>query len=181
MALPYQGKKPFKKVREHKLNEEITHREVRITGEGIESKVVSIYEALKISKETGVDLVEINGDIIPPICKIIDYGKFLYDKKMKEKIRDRNQQQSVLKELRLTPTTDEHDLNFKTKHAINWLKNGDKVKAVVVFKGRQKTYSSQGELLLMKLIIALEEFGKPEHLPKMEGFKMIILFSPIKK
>lgn len=175
---PYQ---PLKKQREHKINEEIKHSEVRISGEGIESKVVSIGEALRLAKEMSVDLVEISPEAKPPVCKLIEYGKLMYEKKMKEKERKKKQDQSELKELRLTPTTDEHDLNFKVKNAIGWLKDGHKIKAVVVFKGRMIQHKNAGEILLLKLSVALEGYGRVEQLPNLEGFKMMMIIVPLKK
>ena len=176
---PFRG--PIKKQREHRINEEIKHPMVRITGEGIESKVVSISEALRISREVGVDLVEIASDANPPVCKIIDYGKLMYEKKLRDKDKKKNADKSEIKELRLTPTTDDHDLEFKTNHAIKWLKNGDKVKAVVVFKGRMIQHKETGELLLLKLSQALQDYGKVDQLPKLEGFKMTMMVVPKKK
>ena len=184
MAGPNNFRRPFKplqKQREHKINEEITHPEVRITGDGIDSKIVSISEALNLSREMGVDLVEISPTAVPPVCKLVEYGKLLYEKKMKEKENKKKQEQSELKELRLTPTTDDHDFNFKTNHAIHWLKAGDKVKAVVVFKGRMIKYKEAGEILLLKLSQALQDYGRVEQLPKLEGFKMTMMIVPLKK
>lgn len=172
--------RPVQKQREHKINGEIRHPEVRITGEGIESRVVTISEALRIAGEKGVDLVEITSTANPPVCKIIEYGKLLYEKKMKEKDNKKKQDQSEVKELRLTPTTDQHDLEFKKNHAVNWLQNGDKVKVVVVFKGRMIQYKEQGELLLLKLSQMLADHGKVEQLPKLEGFKMMMMVVPKK-
>lgn len=173
--------RPLQKEREHKINEEITHPMVRIIGEKVESKIVPIAEALKLSKEMEVDLVEINADAVPPVCRLIEYGKLLYEKKMKDKEIKKKQEQSELKELRFTPTTDDHDFQFKTNHAIHWLKAGDKVKAVVVFKGRMIKYKESGEILLLKLAEALQDYGKVEQLPKLEGFKMTLLIVPKKK
>lgn len=184
MAVPNNFRRPYKplqKIREHKINEEILHPEVRITGDKIESKVVTISEALKMAKEMEVDLVEITASAKPPVCRLIEYGKLLYEKKQKDKEQKKKQEQSELKEMRLTPNTDDHDLAFKTNHAIHWLKNGDKVKAVVVFKGRAIKYKESGELLLLKLSQSLKEYGRVEQLPKLEGFKMIMLIVPIKK
>ncbi len=173
--------KPLQKQREHKINEEIKHPQVRITGEGVESRIVSISEAMKIALEMGVDLVEISATATPPVCKLIEYGKLMYEKKQSEKDRKKKQEQSELKELRLTPTTDDHDLEFKTNHAINWLKNGDRVKAVVVFKGRMLQHKTHGEMILLKLAQSLADHGRVEQLPKLEGFKMIMIIVPKKK
>lgn len=173
--------RPVQKQREHKINTEIRHPEVRITGEEIESRIVSISEALRIANDLNVDLVEISPDAKPPVCKLIEYGKLMYEKKMKEKERKKKQEQSELKELRLTPTTDDHDLQFKTNNAIGWLKQGDRVKVVVVFKGRMIQHKSVGEILLLKLSQSLQDYGKVEQLPKLEGFKMTMIVVPKKK
>lgn len=174
-------KGPFKKQREHSINEEITFPQVRVTGEGIESCVVSTIEALKMAQDLGVDLVLISPLATPPVCKIIEYSKLLYEKKLKDKENKKKQDNAEVKELRFTPTTDEHDLNFKTKNATQWLKDGHKVKAVVVFKGRMIQHKSSGEVLLLKLSQALQEYCRVDQLPKLEGFKMIMLLSPKKK
>jgi translation initiation factor IF-3 len=184
MAIQNNFRKPYRpiqKQREHKINEEITYPEVRITGDKVESRIVTIAEALRISKEMEVDLVEISPNAVPPVCKLIEYGKLMYEKKQKDKDQKKKQEQSELKELRFTPTTDDHDFLFKTNHAIHWLKNGDKVKAVVVYKGRMIKYKEAGEILLLKLAEALQDYGKVEQLPKLEGFKMTLLIVPKKK
>jgi len=173
--------RPIVKKREHKINEEIMHPEVRISGDKVESSIVPIQEALRLAKDLNVDLVEISPNANPPVCKLIEYGKLLYEKKLKDKEQKKNQVQSELKELRLTPTTDEHDIAFKTKNAIGWLKQGDKVKIVVVFKGRMIQHKSAGELLLLKLAQSLEDVGRAEQLPKLEGFKMTMIIVPIRK
>lgn len=179
------GKRPNKKKYgrkepEHNINERITHAEVRITGEGIEPRIVSRQEALRISREAGLDLVEIAPQAVPPVCKVIEYSKFLYELKQKEKDRKRNQQQAELKEMRLTPSTDDHDVEFKCRHARKWLGDGDRVKCVVVFKGRQMAHKEIGEMLLLKVYQKLEDCAKAESLPKMEGFKMFMMLVPKK-
>lgn len=173
--------RPVQKQRLHKINEEIKHPNVRVTGDDIESQVVTIHEALRMAREAGVDLVEIAPNATPPVCKIIEYGKLLYEKKKKDKENKKNQDQVEIKELRLTPSTDEHDLQFKSKNAMKWLADGNKVKAVVVFKGRMIKYKEMGEILLLKLSIMLEDHGKVEQLPKLEGFKMAMIIIPKKK
>lgn len=168
----------------HNLNDRIRHPEVRVigndprTGEKLESVVVSSSEALRMANSLGVDLVEISPDANPPVCRIVAYDKFLYELKQKEKTMKKKQVQCETKELRFTPQTDDNDVNFKTRHAIEWLKNGDKVRAVVVYKARQIKYKEQGELLLASLAVSLEEFGKVEQLPKLEGFKMTMVVAP---
>jgi len=173
--------RPIQKQREHKINEEIRHPNVRVTGDDIESQVVTIQEALRMAREAGVDLVEIAPSANPPVCKIIEYGKLLYEKKRKDKENKKNQDQVEIKELRLTPSTDEHDLQFKCNNAMKWLADGNKVKAVVVFKGRMIKYKEMGEILLLKLSVMLEDHGKVEQLPKLEGFKMTMMVIPKKK
>jgi translation initiation factor IF-3 len=169
-----------KKEREHRLNEEIKHRTVRIVGEGVESKVCDISEALRISKGVGVDLVEVVTHAQPPVCRVIDYQKFLYEKKKKEKDINKGKKSEV-KEVRLSQNIGEHDFNFKAKHAEEFLKDGDKVKVAMRFKGRSIVFKNQGEMVMAKFALALEEFGKVEQLPKMEGKNMYMFIVPKKK
>lgn len=178
---------PRPKEPEHKINHKILHSEVRITGvhpetgEKLESRVLPIAEALQIAQDLGVDLVEISSDVDPPICRVIEYSKFLYQNKQKEKEKKKNSQDVETKELRLTPTTDTHDLEFKTKHAQNWLANGCRVKCVVVFSGREMMFKDKGEMLLLKLSQMVGDVGKVEYLPKMEGKRMYMIMVPRKK
>lgn len=173
--------KPIVKKRDHKINDEIISPTVRVSGEGVPSAIITIAEALKLAVEMNVDLVEITATAVPPVCRLIEYSKLMYEKKKKDKDNKKKQEHSELKELRLTPTTDDHDLNFKTNNAINWLKDGDKVKVVVVFKGRMIQHKSAGELLLLKFSQGVADYGRVEQLPKLEGFKMIMIVIPIKK
>jgi translation initiation factor IF-3 len=177
----FRSRLPQKKEDAHRINERITAREVRVVGEGIESAVYSLSRALEIAKEQGVDLVEISPNAVPPVCRVIDYKKFLYDQKKKQKEIKANAQKVTVKEIRFGPTTDDHDFNFKLKHAIEFLSKGEKVRAYVFFKGRSIVYKEQGEILLLKFAQELENYGKVEQLPKLEGKKMFLLVSPKKK
>jgi len=152
-----------------------------MVGDQIEPKICSISEALEISKKLGLDLVEISPNVDPPVCKVIDYKKFIYDQKKKLKTIQNKTQKVVVKELRFGPTTGEHDFEFKLKHARNFLQDGAKVKAFVFFKGRTIIFKEQGQILLLKLAQALEDVGIVEHMPKLEGKKMIMIISPKRK
>ena len=163
---------------EHRTNHMIRVPQVRLVGDNVEVGVYSTQEALKIANEQGLDLVEISPNADPPVCKIIDYNKFLYEKKKKEKEMKANSKVSEVKEIRFTPNTDEHDFNFKAKHAEDFLKDGNKVKAYVQFKGRAIMVKERGELLLLKFAERLAETGAPEGLPKLEGKRMLIIFAP---
>ena len=147
----------------------------------IESKIISIKEALHKASEMNLDLVEISPNAEPPVCKLIDYKKFIYDQKKKQKAIKAKTIKVVVKELRFGPNTGEHDFNFKLKHAIKFLKDGFKVKAFVFFRGRTIIFKEQGEILLLKLAQALEEVGVIENMPKLEGKKMIMMISAKKK
>jgi translation initiation factor IF-3 len=152
--------------------------QVRLVGDNVEVGVYSTQEALKIAQEQGLDLVEISPQADPPVCKIIDYNKFLYEKKRKEKEMKSKSKSAEVKEIRFTPGTDDHDFDFKSKHAESFLKEGNKVKAYVQFKGRAIMFKERGELLLLKFAERLADFGQPEALPKMEGKRMLIIFAP---
>ena len=167
----------------HRINEEIRHPKVRIIGDKIETKVCSLQEALKIAESFDTDLVEINSNANPPICRIIKYDKFLYEEKRRQREVDRkNREQMVdVKEIRLSPNIDNHDIEFKGKHAINFLTEGDKVKIVMQFKGRQIVYMEKGKKTILEFVQSLSEYGAPESLPKTEGKKMFIIISPRKK
>ena len=143
----------------------------------IESKIISIKEALHKASEMNLDLVEISPNAEPPVCKLIDYKKFIYDQKKKQKSIKAKTVKVVVKELRFGPNTGEHDFNFKLKHAISFLKDGFKVKAFVFFRGRTIIFKEQGEILLLKLAQELEEVGVIENMPKLEGKKMIMMIS----
>ena len=165
---------------QHRINEQIRAKEVRIVGDNIEPTVVSIHEALKIAEENEADLVEISPNAVPPVCRIIDYSKFLYQLKKKQKELKAKQVKVEVKEIRFGPQTDDHDYNFKLKHAIEFLKDGDKVKAYVFFKGRSILFKEQGEVLLLRFANDLEEYGKVDQMPVLEGKRMTIFISPKK-
>ena len=163
---------------EHRTNQMIRVPQVRLVGENIEVGVYPIQDALRIAQEQGLDLVEISPQADPPVCKVIDYNKFLYEKKRKEKEMKAKSKSAEVKEIRFTPGTDEHDFDFKSKHAESFLKEGNKVKAYVQFKGRAIMFKERGELLMLKFAERLAEVGQPEALPKMEGKRMLIIFAP---
>jgi translation initiation factor IF-3 len=163
---------------EHRTNQMIRVPQVRLVGDNIEVGVYPIQDALRIAQEQGLDLVEISPQADPPVCKVIDYNKFLYEKKRKEKEMKAKSKSAEVKEIRFTPGTDEHDFDFKSKHAESFLKEGNKVKAYVQFKGRAIMFKERGELLLLKFAERLAEVGQPEALPKMEGKRMLIIFAP---
>ncbi len=166
----------------HRLNEEIRVPTVRLVGENVENQgIVSISEALKMAADLELDLVEISPTAKPPVCKIIDYQKFLYQQKKRAKEINAKTQKVVVKEIRFGPNTDDHDFNFKLKHAIAFLSEGAKVKAYVFFKGRSILFKEKGEILLLKFAQDLEEYGKVEQLPKLEGKRMTIFITPKKK
>lgn len=169
------------KKNQYRVNDEIRGtREVRIVGDGIEPKVVSINEALNIADRMGVDLVEISPTATPPVCKLIDYSKFLYQIKKKAKEMKAKQVKIEIKEIRFGPQTAEADYAFKLKHAKEFLSEGNKVKAYVFFKGRSIVFKEQGEVLLLRFANDLEELAKVESLPSLEGKKMIIMLAPKK-
>src|SRR5664279_681215 len=163
---------------EHRTNHMIKVPQVRLVGENIEVGVYPIAEAQRIANEQGLDLVEISPQADPPVCKVIDYNKFLYEKKKKEKEMKAKSKVSEVKEIRFTPNTDDHDFNFKSKHAENFLKDGNKVKAYVQFKGRAIMFKERGELLLLKFAERLVEVGTLESMPKLEGKRMFAIFAP---
>jgi len=152
-----------------------------VVGENVKVGVYHITQAMKMAKEQELDLVEISPKADPPVCKIIDYKKFLYDQKKKQKAIKANAVKTVIKEIRFGPNTEEHDLNFKTKHAIKFLEEGSKVKAFVFFRGRSIVYKDQGEILLLKFAQAVEEYGVVEQMPKLEGKRMTMFIAPKKK
>ena len=163
---------------EHRTNQMIRVPQVRLVGENIEVGVYSIQDAQRMAQEQGLDLVEISPNADPPVCRIIDYNKFLYEKKKKDKEMKAKAKQSEVKEIRFTPNTDDHDFNFKAKHAEEFLKEGNKVKAYVQFRGRAIQFKDRGELLLLKFAERLSEFGVLEGMPKMEGKRMLAIWAP---
>ena len=152
-----------------------------MVGEGVEANIVSLEEALKTANRLGLDLVEISPKAEPPVCKVIDYKKFIYDQKKRQKAIKAKTVKVVIKELRFGPNTGEHDFNFKLKHAEKFLQDGAKVKAFVFFRRRTIIFKENGEILLLRLAQALEEYGVVESMPKLEGKKMIMLIAPKKK
>ena len=162
------------------VNDEIRAREVRIVGDGVESKVVSLREALQIADDMELDLVLISPNAVPPVCRIVDFSKFIYQLKKKQKEAKAKQVKIDVKEIRFGPQTDDHDYNFKLKHAIGFLQNGDKVKAYVFFRGRSILFKEQGENILARFAKDLEEYGKQEQAPILEGKRMTIFISPKK-
>jgi translation initiation factor IF-3 len=157
------------------INEKIRARQVRLVGENIENPgVFPISDALKLADEQELDLVEISPNADPPVCKIVDFQKFLYQQKKKQKEMKAKTTKVIVKEIRFGPNTDDHDYNFKLKHAIGFLEDGSKVKAFVFFKGRSILYKEQGEILLLRFAQDLEEYGKVEQLPRLEGKRMIM-------
>ncbi len=155
-------------------------KEVRLVGDNVEQGVYPILEAVRIAEEQGLDLVEISPTAVPPVCKVIDYQKFLYQQKKKEKEQKAKAAKVVLKEIRFGPQTDDHDYNFKLKHAMGFLKEGCKVKAYVFFKGRSILFKEQGEVLLLRFANDLEEYAKVDSMPVLEGKRMILMLSPKK-
>jgi len=164
----------------HRTNWEISQHgrvdDVRVVGIE-ETGVYTLKEAVRMAEESGEDLIEISPKANPPVCKIMEYTKFLYDIKKKKKEQDKKnrENQSEMKELRFGPNTDTHDFDFKKKHASEWLKNGDKVKSVVVFRGREMQFKEKGEIMLLKLADELSEISTVENLPRMEGNKMTMI------
>jgi len=149
-----------------------------VVGENVNVDIYPIDVALKMADAQGLDLVEISPKADPPVCKIIDYSKFKYEQKKKQKEMKAKAHKTVMKEIRFGPNTDDHDFNFKLKHAINFLKDGAKVKAYVHFYGRTIVFKERGEILLLKFAQQLEEYGKVDQLPKLEGKRMIVILSP---
>ncbi len=153
---------------------------VRLVGDNVETGIYQLRDALQKADELGLDLVEISPTASPPVCKIMDYKKFLYEQKKKQKEMKAKAAKIVVKEIRLGPNTDEHDFDFKVKHAIKFLQEGAKVKVDVFFKGRSIIYKDKGELILLRFAEAVEEYGKVEKLPKLEGKRMIMIIAPKK-
>jgi len=181
-----------KKEPEHRINHNITVPQIRLVGDNlaeisaevgqnIEPGIYKTRTCAFWAKDVGLDLVEISPKADPPVCKIIDYKKFLYAKKKKDKELKAKTQKTVIKELRFGPNTDDHDFNFKLKHARAFLEEGSKVKAYVHFKGRSIVFKERGELLLLRFIKELEDLGAAEELPKLEGRRMIVMIGPLKK
>lgn len=179
--IPRNNNRRFEKEELHKINEKIRAKEVRLVGENIEQGVFSIDEAIRIADNLGLDLIEISPNAEPPVCRIADYQKFLYQQKKREKEQKAKQVKVVVKEIRFGPQTDDHDYNFKLKHAQEFIKEGCKLKAYVFFKGRSILFKEQGEVLLLRFANDLEDIAKVDSLPTLEGKRMIIMMSPKKK
>tara|TARA_B110000037_G_scaffold208803_1_gene257294 strand:+ start:1632 stop:2243 length:612 start_codon:yes stop_codon:yes gene_type:complete len=174
-------RKPFKKEEPFKINEKIKAEEVRLVGDNVELGVYKTADAIKIAEDLELDLIEISPKAVPPVCKVLDYKKFLYEKKKRDKEIKANSQKTVIKEIRFGPNTDDHDFEFKLKHAMKFLGEGAKVKAFVFFRGRTIVFKDRGEILLLKLAQRLADYGEIEQLPKLEGKRMIIFIAPKKK
>ncbi len=178
---PMQGPRMPRKEEPYAINDRIRAREVRVVGDNVENGVYPIQQALKMADELELDLVEISPTAQPPVCKILDYSKFLYQQKKRLKEQKAKATKVVVKEIRFGPQTDDHDYNFKLKHAQSFLQEGSKVKAYVFFKGRSILFKEQGEVLLLRFANDLEDLGKVEQMPVLEGKRMIIMISPKKK
>ena len=166
---------------QHAINDRIRAKEVRLVGDNVEQGVYSLAEALRIADEMDLDLIEISPNAVPPVCRVLDYQKFLYQQRKRLKEQKAKSTKVVVKEIRFGPQTDDHDYNFKLKHAQGFLKEGAKVKAYVFFKGRSILFKEQGEVLLLRFANDLEEFGKVEQMPVLEGKRMTIMLTPKKK
>ncbi len=164
----------------YRVGRQIRVPEVRIVGDGIESQVLPTREALQMAEDQGLDLVEISPNAQPPVCRIIDYSKFIYQQKKHQKELKAKQVKIEVKEIRFGPQTDEHDYDFKLKHAKEFLSEGNKVKAYVFFRGRSILFKEQGEVLLLRFANDLEEYGKVEQMPKLEGKRMFLFLAPKK-
>ncbi|MCX7548899.1 translation initiation factor IF-3 [Xanthomarina sp. F1114] len=165
---------------QHRINSKIRTEKVRLVGDNVEVGVYPTKEALAIADEQGLDLVEISPKADPPVCKVMDYKKFLYEQKKREKALKSKASKVVVKEIRFGPQTDDHDYEFKKKHAEKFLKEGAKLKAFVFFKGRSIVFKEQGQILLLRLAQDLEELGKVEQMPKLEGKRMTMFIAPKK-
>ena len=191
MAVPYRPKPTYpqqqrpqqgpqsKQQSEHRINNQITAPQVRVVGDDIEgAQVMSLKEAILLADQMEMDLIEISPKADPPVCRIADYQKFLYQQKKKAKEIKAKQTKVVIKEIRFGPQTDDHDYNFKLRHAQNFLQEGAKVKAYVFFRGRSIVFSEQGQILLLRFATDLEEYGKVEMMPKLEGKRMTMMLAP---
>ena len=165
---------------QYRINERIRVREVRLVGDNVEQGVYPTSQALKIAEDQGLDLVEISPNAAPPVCRVIDYQKFLYQQKKRQKEQKAKSVKVVVKEIRFGPQTDDHDYAFKLKHAKGFLEEGARVKAYVFFKGRSILFKEQGEVLLLRFANDLEDYGRVEQMPLLEGKRMIIVLTPKK-
>ena len=175
------GNSPKEKESPYRVNQDITSPVVRVVGENITPRIVSLREALDFAYGRNMDLIEISPNSNPPVCKVMDYQKYLYELKKKQKEIKAKSAKIEVKEIRLGPNTDEHDFNFKVRHAIGFLQAGNKVKVDVFFRGRSIVYKEQGEQQLLKFAEALLEYGKPEQMPRLEGKRMPMIIAPKKQ
>ena len=166
----------------HNINGAIRHPEVRVVMEGMESTVMKIFDAIKFANSLDMDLIEISADAKPPVCRVMPYDKFLYQEKRAQKDKEKKNRENRidLKELQFTPNTDENDVNTKARHAERFLKEGDKVKAVVKFSGREIVYKDKAQILLLSFAERLLDFAKVESMPKLEGKRMFMILAPKK-
>ena len=171
-----------KKVKfEYRINQEIRSREVRLVGDNVEQGVYTVQEAQRIANDLELDLVEISPNVTPPVCRVVDYQKFIYQQKKHQKEQKAKAVKVVIKEIRFGPQTDDHDYNFKLKHAKGFRSEGAKVKAYVFFRGRSIVFKEQGEVLLLRFANDLEDYAKVEAMPVLEGKRMTIMLAPLKK
>lgn len=177
---PRPGDKNSNGKDQHVINERIRAREVRLVGDNVEPGIYPIEKARRLAEEMELDLVEITAQADPPVCRIIDYQKFLYQQKKRQKEQKAKAAKVVVKEIRFGPQTDDHDYNFKLKHAVGFLKEGSKVKAYVFFRGRSILFKEQGEVLLLRFANDLEDYGRLESMPVLEGKRMTIMIAPLK-
>jgi len=178
---PGQRQRPGQQSKDqHAINDAIRAREVRLVGDNVEPGIYPLQKALRIARDQELDLVEISAVADPPVCRVLDYQKYLYQQKKKQKEQKAKATKVVVKEIRFGPQTDDHDYNFKLKHAQSFLKEGSKVKAYVFFRGRSILFKEQGEVLLLRFANDLEELGKVEQMPVLEGKRMTIMLTPIK-
>ena len=177
------GQKNFRKEEEGpRFNEQIRVPEVRVVGDNVpEQKIYPIAQALKMAQEMELDLVEIVPNATPPVCRIVDYQKYLYQQRKKAKEMKQNSSKIVIKEIRFGPNTDEHDFQFKLKHAKEFLQEGSKVKASIFFRGRSIQFAEQGEKQLLRFAVELEPYGRAENMPTLEGKRMTMMLAPLKK
>ncbi|WP_455168667.1 translation initiation factor IF-3 [Aegicerativicinus sediminis] len=168
------------KEEQHRINSKIRAEKVRVVGDNVEQGIYPTKKALELADEQGLDLVEISPKADPPVCKVMDYKKFLYEQKKREKVLKAKATKVIIKEIRFGPQTDDHDYDFKKKHAEKFLKDGAKLKAFVFFKGRSIVFKDQGQILLLRLAQDLEDYGKVEQMPKLEGKRMTMVMAPKK-
>jgi translation initiation factor IF-3 len=174
----FQRPQRFIREPEHRINRRIQAPEVRLVGDNVEQGVYATDVAIRMAEELGLDLVEISPNAVPPVCRVVEYNKFLYDKKKKDKELKAKTVKQEMKEVRFTPNTGDHDFDFKVKHAINFLQEGNKVKGYLQFRGRAIVFKDRGELLLLKFVDALKDYGVAESMPKLEGNRMHVMINP---